>query len=326
MNRPVATQGERRGTEVQDGGMPFGGEAARVSRPLWHGHPARAQAWPGWPCHGRIDIVRRTGVAALFSLFLFTLAVGAAAQGNAANTPPQLRGVGIDQRLNNQVPVGLKFRDETGGTVTLGSYFGKKPVILSLVYYTCPMLCPMAENGLLNALRDVKFNIGEQYEVVTVSIDPTETPEMAMGKKAVYVGLYGRPGAKQGWHFLVGDEPSIRALTQAVGFHYNYIPETKQFAHATGLVVLTPQGRISRYFYGILYPPRDIRLALVEASNEKIGSPVDAVLLYCCEYDPATGRYSVVISRILKIAAAITVLSLGTLIFALSRGGRKTDF
>ncbi len=260
-------------------------------------------------------------VASLLALLIFCLAGAAAGQDNAAVTPPQLRGVGIDQRLNNQVPLDLKFQDETGKTVTLGSYFGKKPVILSLVYYTCPMLCTMAENGLLNALRQVQFNIGEQFEVVTVSIDPTETREMAMGKKGVYVGLYGRPGAKEGWHFLVGQEPSIRALTQAVGFHYNYIPETRQFAHATGIVVLTPQGKVSRYFYGILYPPRDIRLALVEASTEKIGSPVDAVLLYCCQYDPAEGKYSVVVSRVLRIGGVITVLSLGTLMFALSRGG-----
>jgi protein SCO1/2 len=275
--------------------------------------------------NGRMDIVRRVGVAAQFSFLLFSLAVGASGQDNAAVTPPQLRGVGIDQRLNNQVPLNLRFRDETGQTVTLGSYFGKKPVILSLVYYTCPMLCTMAENGLLNALRDVKFSIGEQFQVVTVSIDPTETPEMAMGKKAVYVGLYGRPAAKQGWHFLVGDEPSIRALAQAVGFHYNYIPETKQFAHATGITVLTPQGKVSRYFYGILYPARDIRLALVEASNEKIGNPVDAVLLYCCQYDPATGKYGVVVARILRIAGVVTLVCMGTLIFALSRGGRQNS-
>jgi protein SCO1/2 len=258
-------------------------------------------------------------------VLILSLAGRAPAQENAAITPPQLRGVGIDQRLNNQVPLDLKFRDETGQSVTLGAYFGKKPVILSLVYYSCPMLCTMAENGLLNALRDVKFNIGEQFQVVTVSIDPTETPEMAMGKKAVYVGLYGRPAAKQGWHFLVGDEPSIRTLAQAVGFHYHYIPETRQFAHATGIMVLTPQGKVSRYFYGILYPARDIRLALVEASNEKIGNPVDAVLLYCCEYDPSAGKYSIVVSRILRIAGVITLLSMGTLIFALSRGGRGTN-
>jgi protein SCO1/2 len=274
---------------------------------------------------GRTDAVRRAALAAQISLFLFGLTMTAAAQDNASVTPPQLRGVGIDQRLNNQVPLNLKFRDETGQTVTLGSYFGKKPVILSLVYYTCPMLCTMAENGLLNALRDVKFDIGEQYEVVTVSIDPTETPGMAMGKKAVYVGLYGRPAAKQGWHFLVGDDPDIRALSQAVGFHYNYIPETKQFAHATGIIVLTPQGKVSRYFYGIQYPARDIRLALVEASNEKIGNPVDAVMLYCCQYDPHTGKYGIVVAHVLKVAGVITLLCMGTMLFALSRGGRRQD-
>jgi protein SCO1/2 len=271
----------------------------------------------------RVNGLRRAALAIQLSFLLLGLAMAAAAQDNASVTPPQLRGVGIDQRLDNQVPLNLKFRDETGQTVTLGSYFGKRPVILSLVYYTCPMLCTMAENGLLNALRDVQFNIGEQYEVVTVSIDPTEKPDMAMGKKAVYVGLYGRPAAKQGWHFLVGDEPDIRALAQAVGFHYNYIPETKQFAHATGIIVLTPQGKVSRYFYGIQYPPRDIRLALVEASNEKIGSPVDAVLLYCCQYDPHTGKYGMVVAHVLKIAGAITLLCMGTLIFALARGGRQ---
>jgi protein SCO1/2 len=255
---------------------------------------------------------------------MFIVGASAAAQDNASVTPPQLRGVGIDQRLNSQVPLELKFRDETGQTVTLGSYFGKKPVILSLVYYTCPMLCTMAENGLLNALRDVKFNIGEQFQVVTVSFDPSDKPETAMGKKVVYVGLYGRPGAKQGWHFLVGDAPEIRALAEAVGFHYNYIPETRQFAHATGIMVLTPQGKVSRYFYGILYPPRDIRLALIEASSEKIGNPVDAVLLYCCEYDPVAGKYNMVVGRVLKIAGVITLLSMGTLVFALTRRGQRT--
>ena len=265
------------------------------------------------------------GVTVLLMSLLFCLAPRATGQVSSGVTPPQLRGVGIDQRLNNQVPLDLKFRDESGQTVMLSSYFGKKPVILSLVYYSCPMLCTMSENALLNALRDVQFNIGQQFQVLTVSIDPTETPEMATGKKSVYVGLYGRPGAKQGWHFLVGEEPSIRALAQAVGFHYNYIPETKQFAHATGLVVLTPQGKVSRYFYGITYPPRDLRLALVEASTEKIGNPVDAILLYCCEYNPATGRYSVLVSRILQFSGVITLLCIGTLVLALSRSGRQNS-
>lgn len=286
-------------------------------------HDKRARF--GARCPTRLGI--RPAALLLQVILIFIPSVlDAVVQDNASILPPQLRGVGIEQRLNNQVPLDLKFRDETGQTVTLGSYFGKKPVILSLVYYSCPMLCTTAENGLLNALRDVEFNIGKEYQVVTVSIDPTETPEMAIGKKGVYVGLYGRPGSKGGWHFLVGDEPSIRTLAQAVGFHYNYIAETKQYAHATGIIVLTPQGKVSRYFYGILYPPRDIRLALVEASSEKIGSPVDAVLLYCCQYDPATGKYSVVISRVLRIAGVVTLLCMGTLVFALSRGGKRTDF
>jgi len=264
-------------------------------------------------------------VAAQLTTVLLGIALWAAGQDNAAVTPPQLRGVGIDQRLNQQVPLDLKFRDETGRTVTLGSYFGKKPVILSLVYYSCPMLCTMAENGLLNALRGVKFNVGEQFEVVTVSFDPADQPEVAMAKKGIYAGLYGRPGAKRGWHFLVGNEPSIQALTQAVGFRYNYDPQTRQFAHATAIMILTPLGRVSRYFYGIQYPARDVRLALVEASNEKIGNPVDALLLYCCEYNPATGKYGVIVSRVLRLAGLITIVSLGALIFALSRGGRRAD-
>jgi protein SCO1/2 len=280
----------------------------------------RREPWESGLLQGRKQFAVFLG---LLGLLLLVFAGHAVGQDNAAVTPPQLRGVGIEQRLNNQVPLDLKFRDETGQIVTLGAFFGKKPVILSLVYYSCPMLCTMAENGLLNALREVKFNIGEQYEVVTLSFDPRDTPELATAKKGIYVGLYGRPAAKRGWHFLVGDEPPIRALTQAVGFHYNYIPETRQFAHATGIVVLTPQGKVSRYFYGILYPPRDIRLALIEASNEKIGSPVDAVLLYCCQYDPVTGKYGLIVSRVLQIAGAITVLAMGTMIIALSRGGRR---
>jgi len=258
-------------------------------------------------------------------VFLLGFAAWSAGQDNSAVLPTQLRGVGIEQRLNEQVPLDLKFRDETGQTVTLGSYFGKKPVILSLVYYTCPMLCTMAENGLLNTLRDVKFDIGDQFEVVTVSFDPSDKPEMATAKKGIYVGLYGRRGAQRGWHFLVGDQPAIQALTRAVGFHYNYDSQTRQFYHATAIMVLTPQGKVSRYFYGIMYPPRDVRLALVEASNEKIGNVADVVLLYCCQYDPATGKYGIVISRVLRLGGLITVLSLGMLVFALSRGRRHAD-
>lgn len=236
---------------------------------------------------------------------------------NAATLPPILRNVGIDQKLNQQVPLDIPFRDESGDVVKLGDYFGSKPVILSLVYYECPMLCTTALNGLEQSLRELKFDVGDQFNVVTVSFDPSEKPALAAAKKAVYVGLYGRPGAVNGWHFLTGDQDSIKRLTEAVGFHYNYDPKVKQFMHATGLIVLTPQGKLSRYFYGITYPAGNLRLALVESSQGKIGNPVDAILLYCCEYDPMTGKYSLVIARALQVGAAVTILSLGTLLLVM---------
>ncbi len=238
---------------------------------------------------------------------------------NAKVLPPLLQGIGIDQKLNEQVPLDLQFRDETGKAVTLGDYFGKKPVILSLVYFDCPMLCTMAENGLLHSLQEVKFSVGNQFDVLTVSFDPHDSAELAAAKKAVYVGLYGRKGAERGWHFLTGDEASIEQLTRAVGFRYRYDAQAKQFVHATGIMLLTPQGKIARYFYGIYYPSRDLRLGLVEASANKIGSPVDEVLLFCCRYDPATGKYGVMISRILQVSGLMTVLSIGGLVLALSR-------
>ncbi len=235
--------------------------------------------------------------------------------------PTILRNVGIDQKLNQPIPLDLEFHDETGKTVRLADFFGRKPVVLSLVYYDCPMLCTMVLNGLLESLKQLKFNVGDQFNVVTVSFDPTEKPSLAAAKKAIYVGLYGRPGAPQNWHFLTGEEEAIRQLTQAVGFRYNYDPQTKQYVHATGIMVLTPEGRLARYFYGIKYPAGNLRLALVEASQGKIGSPVDEILLYCCQYDPQTGKYSLIISRAIKIAALITVLCLGTVILVLFRGG-----
>jgi len=271
---------------------------------------------------------RRLGPAAVLAGLLGIAGLTGTAQAgpdNSAVPPNILRDVGIDQRLNEQVPLGLKFRDETGKTVALGDYFGKKPVVLSLVYYDCPMLCTMVENGLLLGLKNLKFNVGDQFEVLTVSFDPHDTPEMAAAKKSLYIGLYGRRGAEKGWHFLTGDEPSIRQLTRAVGFRYSYDPETHQYAHATGLTVLTPKGRIARYFYGIEYPAGDLRLSLVEASANKIGSPVDAVLLFCCQYNPATGKYGLIISRVIQIAGAVTVLSLGVFLIVLFRFERPTS-
>jgi protein SCO1 len=258
------------------------------------------------------------------------LAASASAQMNngvmspPANTrPPRLENVGIEQHLDAQVPPDLSFRDDTGATVRLGDYFGRKPLILNLVYYNCTMLCGEALAGLASAMRLVKFDVGNQFAVVTVSFDPRETPEMAAAKKKDYVGRYGRPNAASGWHFLAGQPDSINALTKAVGFQYQYDEKTNQYAHATAIMVLTPQGRISRYFYGIDFPPKDLRMGLVEASQGKIGNAVDAVLLYCYHYNPETGKYGAIVTNILRLAAAATVLLLGGLIFVLWRLDRS---
>jgi protein SCO1/2 len=236
--------------------------------------------------------------------------------------PPILRQVGFDQRLNEQVPLDLQFRDEAGQTVQLGDYFTTKPVILVLAYYRCPMLCTEVLNGLVRALLDVPFAMGKDYEVVTVSFDPRETPEMAAAKKRTYLDRFGRPGAEAGWHFLTGDETAITRLTEAVGFRYTYDPTNDQFAHASGIMVLTPQGKLSRYFFDVNYTPRDLRLGLVEASTNKIGSPVDQVLLFCFHYDPAQGKYGAAVMNFVRLGGAVTLLGVGALIGGLWRQER----
>jgi protein SCO1 len=235
--------------------------------------------------------------------------------------PPKLENVGIEQHLDAQVPPDLAFRDETGKTVKLGDYFGRKPIILDLAYYNCTMLCGEVLLGLTGAMKMVSFNLGEEYDVITVSFNPNETPDLAAAKKKDYVQRYGRPGAKQGWHFLTGQPDAINALTKAVGFQYQYDPKINQYAHATAIMVLTPQGKISRYFYGVDFPPKDLRLGLVEASQNKIGSPVDAILLYCYHYDPATGKYGAIVTNILQLGAGITILILGAMLLILFRMG-----
>ncbi len=239
--------------------------------------------------------------------------------------PPYLQNVGIEQHLNAQVPPDLTFVDDTGRTVKLGDYFGKKPLILNLVYYNCTMLCGEALAGLAGAMKMVKFDVGNEFDVITVSFNPRETPEIAAAKKQDYLKRYGRPGAASGWHFLTGPAESINALTKAVGFQYQYDPRINQYAHATAIMVLTPQGRISRYFYGVDYPPKDLRMGLVEASQGKIGNAVDQVLLYCYHYDPATGKYGAVISNILRLGGALTILLLGGLLFILLRLDRAAS-
>lgn len=239
---------------------------------------------------------------------------------NIGVRPELLKDVGIDQKLNDTIPLDLTFRDEHGKTVELAQFFGSKPVILSLVYYSCPMLCTQILNGLDRGLKNVPMGIGTDFNVVTVSIDPTERPVLADAKHELYVGMYGRPGAAEGWHFLTGDEPQIQRLADAVGFRYAYDADSKQYAHASAITVLTPEGKISRYFYGVHYPERDLRLGLVDASEGKIGSPVDAVLLFCYHYDPHTGKYGLLISRVIQLAGALTVLFGGIALVILFRG------
>ena len=235
--------------------------------------------------------------------------------------PPGLLNVGIEQHLDEQIPADLNFRDETGKPVRLGDYFGKKPMILNLVYYNCPMLCGEVLSGLESAMRVLKFDVGKEYDVLTVSFDPRETPDMATKKKAEFLKRYGRAGADQGWHFLTGQQESIDALTKAAGFQYQYDPKTGQFAHATAIVLLTPGGKITQYYYGVEYAPKDLRLGLIQASQNKIGTLADQVLLYCYHYDPNTGKYGAIISRVLQLSALATILGLGTLMIVLIRFG-----
>jgi len=239
--------------------------------------------------------------------------------------PPYLTNVGIEQHLDGQVPPDLTFVDDTGRAVKLGDYFGQKPLILNLVYYNCPMLCGEELTGLSSAMKVVKFDIGKEFEILTVSFNPKETPTLAAAKKQEYVKRYGRPNAAAGWHFLTGSAESINALNKAVGFQYQYDKSKNQYAHATAIMVLTPQGRISRYFYGVEFPPKDLRLGLVEASQGKIGNAVDEVLLYCYHYDPAAGKYGAVINNILKLGGAATIVLLGALILILIRLDRAAQ-
>jgi protein SCO1/2 len=239
----------------------------------------------------------------------------------AAVRPPGLKNVGIKQNLNQQIPADLVFTDDLGRQVKLGDYFGQKPLILNLVYFTCPMLCGEELAGLESALRVLKFDVGKEFEVITVSFDPKDTPEAAAKKKAEILHRYKRSGAENGWHFLVGQQDSIDKIARAAGFEYEYDAQTRQFAHTTAIMVLTPQGKIAQYYYGIDYPPKDLRLALVDASQEKIGNVVDELLLYCYHYDPEKGKYSATIMRILRLAGVATLICMGMLFFVMVRRG-----
>lgn len=230
--------------------------------------------------------------------------------------------VEFDQKLNEQVPLELPFTDSTGQQVRLGDYFGEKPVILSLGYYECPMLCSLVRNGLFQSLQELDFSIGEEFEVIIVSIDPAETPEIAETKRRVSITEYGRSVSGEGWNFLVGEEESIRKLAAAIGFSYAYDANIDEYVHPSGIVVLTPKGKIAKYFYGIDYPARDLRLGLVEAAANKIGSPVDQFLLMCYHYDPVSGEYTLFIMNIIRMVGLTTILVIGGGLFFMLRRER----
>ena len=259
----------------------------------------------------------------LLTMALIALPACAQQASIPASAPTILSKVGITQRLNEQIPPEIVLRDENGRAVRLGDYFGKKPIVLSLVYFDCPALCTEVLNGELQTMKAMSLDLGKDFDAVTVSFEPKDTPALAKAKRDVYAGRYGRPGAADNWHFLTGEQSSIDALTQAAGFHYAYDPASRQYAHATAIMVLTPEGRVARYFYGVEYPARDLRLGLVEASQGKIGTPTDQVLLFCYHYDPATGKYGLVVMNVMRAAGLLTVLVLGIFMFVMFRRDRK---
>jgi protein SCO1/2 len=242
----------------------------------------------------------------------------------ASALPSALRDIGFDQRLNERLPLDAPFKDETGRDVRLGDFFGTRPVVLAFVYFNCPMLCTQVMSGLTSALGVISLDPGKDYNVVAISFDPSEKPADAAEKKATFVARFHRPADDGGWHFLTGQQPSIARVTKAAGFRYVWDKDTNQFAHPTGIMVVTPDGRLARYMFGIEYGPRDLRLSLVEASQGRIGSVVDTLLLYCYHYDPMTGRYGLVVQRTLRIAGAGTVLLIVSFIVVMIRREKST--
>jgi len=237
--------------------------------------------------------------------------------------PSPLKNVGIDQKLDSKLPLALEFKDETGKTVKLGDFFGKRPVILAPVYYDCPMLCTQILNGLVRSLKAVTFNPGQEFEMVVFSFDARDTTHLAAAKRDAYVRRYDRPGTAAGWHFLTGSPDAIKELTAAIGYRYVWDAHINQFAHASGVMIITPEGRVSKYFYGIDYASKDIRLGLIEAAQNKIGTPVDQLLLFCYHWDPATGKYTAVAMNILRVAGGTTVLLLGGFVIIMLRRDLK---
>lgn len=257
--------------------------------------------------------------AALLAVFGLVLFAPGSALAQGRTSP--IDQVAFDQKLDAQIPLDLPFYDEQGEKVTLGQYFGSKPVVLVMSYYECPMLCSLVREGLVQSLQQVQLNVGSDFQVVNVSIDPVEKPMAAANAKNLAVSRYNRPGSESGWHFLVGSQDSIERLAEAVGFGYAYDETIDQYAHAAGIMVATPKGRLSHYFYGVEYNPSDLRLGLVEASDNQIGSPIDQLLLLCYQYDPATGKYSGLVLTLVRVAGVLTVIGIVAMIALLSRGG-----
>jgi protein SCO1/2 len=282
----------------------------------------------------------RIAAAACAFVLLLACAANASAQmsmrnddkqeGTSNTLPTILNKVGVSQNLNHQLPLDTTFTDETGKTVKLADYFGSKPAVMAMVYYQCPMLCSEEMDGVTSALEMVRYQPGKDYNVIFISIDPTETPAMAAQKKALYMHRFGRPGTSGGWHYLVGTQPNIDAVTNAFGFHYVKVPgpdgKLTQYAHTSAIAVVTPQGRLAQYFYGVEYSPKDILFALDQASGGKVGSPVEALVLYCYHYDPHTGHYTITIVRLIQLACLGTVAFLGIFMFLMFRQEAKGKY
>ncbi len=241
--------------------------------------------------------------------------------------PKVLNEVGIQQKLNEYIPLDTEFKDENGNIVKLGEYFGKRPVILALVYYECPMLCNEVLNGLTGSIKGISFDVGKEFDVVAISFDSRENekPELAKNKKEGYVKRYGREKTAEGWHFLTGSQDSIDKITKAVGFGYEWDEATNQFAHGGGIMILTPEGQLSKYLYGIDYSPKDVKFSIMEASENKVGSPVDQLMLYCYHYDPARGKYGLQIFNVLRISGVLTLLGMGTMLFVFWRRNKRKE-
>ncbi len=270
---------------------------------------------------------RRSVTLARAVLMMFWGGVVAALAPSPSPAQPggPLKDVGFDQNLNTQIPLTLAFRDEQGRDVRLADYFGQRPVLLIMGYKSCPMMCSQVLSELTRSLKPLEPSIGKDFDILNVSINPKETPAQADGQRRVYLKRYARPGAETGWHSLVGDKKSIDALAKAIGFRYQYSERTGLYAHAAGFILLTPMGKISRYFYGIEYPARELKYALATASESKIASPIDRVVMYCYDYDPTTGKYTFAIMSVIQVLGVATALALGIYLFAMVRRDRRMD-